>query len=118
MRPLERLRMRSRPGLWRLSTSVAGRCSRRRRLKQLFGRRWTRGALVRLHTAEKMLLLAHHRPGYEELGRLVASLKGIDAITGATISSKAVVRIINQGNERWLKRLPANPPPEAKDGSR
>ncbi len=29
----------------------------------------------------------------------------VDAITGATISSKAVVRIINQGNERWLPRL-------------
>lgn len=30
----------------------------------------------------------------------------IDAITGATISSKAVVRIINQGIERWHERLP------------
>ncbi len=29
----------------------------------------------------------------------------VDAITGATISSKAVVRIINQANERWLPRL-------------
>ena len=29
----------------------------------------------------------------------------VDAITGATISSKAVVRIINQGNDRWLPRL-------------
>jgi len=33
----------------------------------------------------------------------------VNAITGATISSKAVVRIINQGNARWLERLP---PPE------
>ncbi len=31
----------------------------------------------------------------------------IDAITGATISSKAVVRIINEGRERWERRLPA-----------
>ncbi|MEA3277410.1 MAG: FMN-binding protein [Pseudomonadota bacterium] len=30
----------------------------------------------------------------------------VDAITGATISSKAVVRIINEGNRRWLERLP------------
>ncbi len=30
----------------------------------------------------------------------------VDAITGATISSKAVVRIINEGNQRWLPRLP------------
>lgn len=29
----------------------------------------------------------------------------IDAITGATISSKAVVRIINQANGQWLPRL-------------
>ena len=30
----------------------------------------------------------------------------VDAITGATISSKAVVSIINNTNERWLPRLP------------
>lgn len=30
----------------------------------------------------------------------------VDAITGATISSKAVVKIINEGNTKWLKRLP------------
>lgn len=30
----------------------------------------------------------------------------VDAITGATISAKAVVRIINEGNARWLDRLP------------
>jgi len=29
----------------------------------------------------------------------------IDAITGATISSKAVVRILNETNARWLPRL-------------
>ena len=31
----------------------------------------------------------------------------LDAITGATISSKAVVRIINQANNLWLPRLTA-----------
>jgi Na+-translocating ferredoxin:NAD+ oxidoreductase subunit G len=30
----------------------------------------------------------------------------VDAIAGATISSKAVVSIVNDGNERWLDRLP------------
>jgi Na+-translocating ferredoxin:NAD+ oxidoreductase subunit G len=30
----------------------------------------------------------------------------VDAITGATISSKAVVRIVNEGIARWLGRLP------------
>ncbi|MEW6742972.1 MAG: FMN-binding protein [Planctomycetota bacterium] len=33
----------------------------------------------------------------------------VDAITGATISSRAVVRIINAANDRWLKVMP---PPE------
>ena len=40
----------------------------------------------------------------------------VDAITGATISSKAVVQIINRGNRRWLPRLESDastvaPPP-------
>lgn len=53
--------------------------------------------------------------------RIVAVKKGtktqpnqVDAITGATISSKAVVRIINEANQRWLERLttaPTVPPP-------
>jgi electron transport complex protein RnfG len=30
----------------------------------------------------------------------------VDAISGATISSQAVVRIINQANVRWIERLP------------
>ncbi len=34
----------------------------------------------------------------------------VDSITGATISAKAVVRIINQANERWLEKLPLTPP--------
>ncbi len=33
----------------------------------------------------------------------------VDAITGATISSKAVVRIINEANARWLRRLETVP---------
>lgn len=41
---------------------------------------------------------------------IAAAANQVNAITGATISSKAVVRIINQGNARWLERLPA---PEA-----
>ena len=40
----------------------------------------------------------------------------VDAITGATISSAAVVSILNQGNAFWLERLPADPPPVARPG--
>jgi len=32
----------------------------------------------------------------------------VDAITGATISSKAVVRIINEGNQRWISKIPTH----------
>lgn len=42
----------------------------------------------------------------------------VDAITGATISSKAVVRILNEGNALWRPRLPAadqQPPASATD---
>jgi electron transport complex protein RnfG len=31
----------------------------------------------------------------------------VDAISGATISSKAIVRIINDANERWMDRVAA-----------
>ena len=46
----------------------------------------------------------------------------IDAITGATISSKAVVRIINETHSDWIRRLPppGSEPPlrqDAGDGS-
>ena len=47
-------------------------------------------------------------------GRKSASNE-VDAITGATISSKAVVRIINETNDIWLSRLPepgSEPPME------
>ncbi|MCB1880495.1 MAG: FMN-binding protein, partial [Gammaproteobacteria bacterium] len=38
----------------------------------------------------------------------------IDAITGATISSKAVVRIINEANRLWLLRIEQAVKPEGK----
>ncbi len=41
----------------------------------------------------------------------------VDAITGATISSKAVVRIINEGNERWINQLPTYGIPLPEEGS-
>jgi uncharacterized protein YbgA (DUF1722 family)/uncharacterized protein YbbK (DUF523 family) len=46
-----------------------------RRARRLFAGRWTVGDLVRFHTVEKLLLLAHHRPAYQDLGRLVATAK-------------------------------------------
>jgi uncharacterized protein YbgA (DUF1722 family)/uncharacterized protein YbbK (DUF523 family) len=48
-----------------------------RRLKDLFRGRWTPGDLVRFHTAEKLLLLAHDPEGYRQLGRIVARVKEI-----------------------------------------
>jgi len=46
-----------------------------RRLKDLFSGRWPAGDLVRFHTAEKLLLMAHDLKGYRQLGKLVADPK-------------------------------------------
>ncbi len=54
---------------------------------------------------------------------VVATKKGrtqdheVDAISGATISSVAVVRIINQANARWIDRLPEPEPAPGAAGS-
>lgn len=46
------------------------------RLQSLFKAKFSMAALVRFHTMEKFLLLAHSRKYYDELGRLVAGAKG------------------------------------------
>jgi uncharacterized protein YbgA (DUF1722 family)/uncharacterized protein YbbK (DUF523 family) len=46
-----------------------------RRLRILFGGRWSRGHLVRFHTAHKLVLLAHQPAAYAALGRLVAGVR-------------------------------------------
>ncbi len=45
------------------------------RLRKVFDGRFSRGTLVRFHTAQKFLLLAHSRKYYDALGRLVAQSK-------------------------------------------
>jgi uncharacterized protein YbgA (DUF1722 family)/uncharacterized protein YbbK (DUF523 family) len=47
------------------------------RLRGLFNGRWTLGALVRFHTAHKLLLLAHAPQAYRRLGQLVAGARGM-----------------------------------------
>jgi uncharacterized protein YbgA (DUF1722 family)/uncharacterized protein YbbK (DUF523 family) len=59
----------------RLRENFVERVFAYRRLKDLFAARWTVGDLVRFHTAEKLLLLAHDPAAYRELGRLVAAAK-------------------------------------------
>ena len=44
------------------------------RWRKLSERGLTRGRLVAFHTQHKLLLLSHHRAGYDRLGKLVASL--------------------------------------------
>ena len=46
-----------------------------RRLREFFSRPWTMGQLVSFHACEKLLLMAHDRPSYLALGRLVATGK-------------------------------------------
>jgi uncharacterized protein YbgA (DUF1722 family)/uncharacterized protein YbbK (DUF523 family) len=47
------------------------------RLRGLFVGRWTVGALVRFHTAHKLILMSHSPKAYEELGRLVSRAKAM-----------------------------------------
>jgi uncharacterized protein YbgA (DUF1722 family)/uncharacterized protein YbbK (DUF523 family) len=48
-----------------------------RRMRRLFQSRWRTGDLVRFHTAEKLLLLAHDPESYRRLGALVAGAKSL-----------------------------------------
>jgi uncharacterized protein YbgA (DUF1722 family)/uncharacterized protein YbbK (DUF523 family) len=47
-----------------------------RRLRELFSKPVRAADLIRFHTREKLLLLAHAPKGYAELGRLVAAARG------------------------------------------
>lgn len=47
-----------------------------RRIREFFSNPWSMGDLVRFHTREKMQLMAHDRPTYTALGRIVAHAKG------------------------------------------
>jgi len=47
------------------------------RLQNLFGSRWTPGALVRFHTAHKLTLMAHSVEAYRSLGRITASVRRV-----------------------------------------
>ena len=47
------------------------------RLRKLFSGRWNLGALVRFHTAHKLVLMAHSPDAYQRLGRLVAGARSI-----------------------------------------
>ena len=59
----------------RLRENFVERVFAYRRLRGLFDGAWKLGELVRFHTAEKLLLLAHRPEAYTKLGRLVATAK-------------------------------------------
>ena len=61
----------------RLRDNFVERVFAYRQLRALFGRRWTRGALVRFHAAHKLQMLTHSRQRYVELGRLVAAVRSV-----------------------------------------
>jgi uncharacterized protein YbgA (DUF1722 family)/uncharacterized protein YbbK (DUF523 family) len=47
------------------------------RLRGLFAGAWNVGALVRFHTAHKLILMAHSPEGYRQLGRLTAGARAL-----------------------------------------
>jgi uncharacterized protein YbgA (DUF1722 family)/uncharacterized protein YbbK (DUF523 family) len=56
----------------RLRENFVERVFAYRRVRNLFGRRWTLAELVAFHTAHKLLLMAHSTAAYRKLGQLVA----------------------------------------------
>jgi uncharacterized protein YbgA (DUF1722 family)/uncharacterized protein YbbK (DUF523 family) len=62
----------------RLRENFVERIFAYRRLRTLFAARWTVEALVRFHTAHKLVLLAHQPTAYTVLGQLVAQATGRD----------------------------------------
>jgi uncharacterized protein YbgA (DUF1722 family)/uncharacterized protein YbbK (DUF523 family) len=61
----------------RLRENFVERVFAYRRLRSVFGGRWTIGSLVAFHTAHKLQLMAHSPRLYAELGRLVAGAKAV-----------------------------------------
>ncbi|HVC18504.1 MAG TPA: DUF523 and DUF1722 domain-containing protein [Vicinamibacterales bacterium] len=61
----------------RLRENFVERVFAYRRLRDLFESRWTVGALVRFHTGQKLVLMAHSPRAYQELGRFVARAKSL-----------------------------------------
>lgn len=61
----------------RLRDNFVERVFAYRRLTELFGERWSMGAVVRFHTAHKLTLMAHMPDAYQRLGRLVACGKSM-----------------------------------------
>ena len=59
------------------------------RLGELFNRAWNLGALVRFHTAHKLILMAHSPEAYRQLGRLTA--------TARTVSRRELARRYTEG---------------------
>ena len=59
----------------RLRENFVERVFAYRRLQQLFAAGWRPGDLVRFHTVEKLLLLAHDPAAYRALGRQVAAVR-------------------------------------------
>jgi uncharacterized protein YbgA (DUF1722 family) len=68
----------------RLRDNFVERIFAYRRLRSLFAEGWTVGDLVAFHSREKFLVLAHGRPAYTELGRLVAGAKAREVTEVAT----------------------------------
>ena len=81
----------------RLRDNFVERVFAYRRLLDLFSMKWNSGALVRFHTAHKLILMAHSPEMYRQLGRLVAEPRSLPAkelrreYTRAFMSALAVI---------------------------
>ena len=74
-----------------------------RRVRSLFGGRWTLGALVAFHTAHKLQLMAHSPKTYEQLGRFVAIAKNV-----ARAEVRDALRVAVHARPRAARNAPAS----------
>lgn len=81
----------------RLRENFVERVFAYRRLRRLFSDRWSLGARVDVHTAHKLILMAHSPNAYRQLGRVVAQARGVyragleRGYTGMFMSALAVI---------------------------
>ncbi len=67
-----------------------------RRLKTLFGGRWTLGGLVAFHTAHKLQLLSHSVADHRQLGRLVAGAASLPRAEAAARYREGVMTALTR----------------------
>ena len=66
------------------------------RVRRLLSGKWTPADLIRFHTAHKLLLLAHSRPAYSALGRLVGRVGDLGRREAAALYERGFMEALRK----------------------